>query len=103
MFVKKIIHLLLILTLSIQLFPTNQAGRFFLLDLPDDEFADMAGSSSTNQLRQFVEEEHKEFQIEHNWIVVPFIHLNSKRYHFSVSLPDPHPGAIPTPPPNHFA
>ena len=99
---KKIIHLILIFTLLIQLFPTNQAGKFFLLDLPDDEFADMAGSSA-NQLRQFVEEEHKDLHIEHNWIVVPFINLNNSRYHFSVSLPDPHPGAIPTPPPNHFA
>ena len=99
---KKIIYLILIFTLSIQLFPTNQAGRFFLLDLPDNDFTEMAGSS-VNQLRQFVEEEHKDIHIEHNWIAVPFIHINNTRFHFSVSLPDPHPGAIPTPPPNYFA
>ncbi len=102
MFGKKIIHLILIFTLSIQLFPTNQAGRFFLRDLPDDEHTDMSGYSS-NLLRQFVEEDHKEIHIEQNWVVVPFIHIVNTRFHFSISLPDPHPCAIHTPPPNHFA
>ena len=68
----------------------------------DDECADMAGTSS-NQLRQFVEEEHKDLHIEHHWMVLTFTNLNSKRFHFSVSIPDPHPGAIPTPPPNNLA
>ena len=96
---KKIIHLILIFTLSIQLFPTNQAGKFFMLDLPDDENSEMAGTAA-NQLRQFVEEEHKDIHVEHNWLVIHFTHINNSRFHFSVSLPEPHPGAIPTPPPN---
>lgn len=99
---KKFIYLIVIFTLLIQLLPTNQSGRFYLLDLPDDDYTKNSGSS-TNQLRQLLEEEHKEIHIEHNWIVIPFITINSSRYHFSVSLPGPHPGAIPTPPPNHVA
>jgi|GEM_PF-3059145 len=99
---KKIIHLILLLTLLIQLFPTNQAGRLFLLDLPDGEYTDMANSSS-DQLRQIVEDEHKEIYIEHTWITVLFVHITNTRFRFSVSLPDPHPGAIPTPPPNYLA
>jgi hypothetical protein len=102
MFGKKIVHLILIFTLSIQLFPTNQAGRFFMLDSPDDDQIGLAGLS-VNQLRQFVEEEHKDIHIEHNWVIVPFIHITNTRFHFSVLLPNPHPGAIHTPPPNHFA
>ena len=99
---KKIIHLILIFTLSLQLFPTNQAGRFFMPDLSDNEQTDLPGAAA-KQLRQFVEEEHKDIHIEHNWVVVPFIHIRNVRLHFSVSLPTPQPGAIPTPPPNHFA
>jgi hypothetical protein len=99
---KKLIHIFLIFTLSIQLLPTNQAGKLFLFDLPDDDYTDMPGHSS-NQLRQFIEEDHKEIHVEHHWVVVPFVHINNKRFHFAVSLPEPHPGAIPTPPPNHFA
>lgn len=98
MFFRKFINSILILTLFIQLFPTNQAGRFFMMDLPDDECADMP--SKGNQLRQFVEEEHKDIHIEHNWVSIPFINITRIRVQYSESLPSPHPGAIPTPPPN---
>ena len=99
---KRIIHLILIFTLSLQLLPTNQAGRFFIPDLADNEQTDLAGSTS-NQLRQFVEEEYKDIHIEHGGIILHFVHIINERLHFTVSLPTPHPGAIPTPPPNHFA
>ncbi len=101
MLLKRIIHTILIFTLFIQLFPTNQAGRFFMTDMPDDECADMP--TKGNSLRQFLEEEHKDIHIEHDWVSIPFIHITKIRFHFSVSLPTPHPGAIPTPPPNYFA
>lgn len=97
MLIKRIIHFLLIFTLVIQLFPTNRAGRFLMLDLPEDEYGDMVGSKT---MRQLAEEEHKEIHIEHEWITIPFIHINNAIFHFSESLPTPHPGAIPTPPPN---
>lgn len=98
---KKIIYLVLIFTLLIQLFPTSQSGRFFLVDLPDDDYTETSGSTA-NQLRQLQEEEHKEIHIEHNWVVIPFVTINSSRFHYSVSLPKPHAGAIPTPPPNYI-
>jgi hypothetical protein len=100
MFFRGLIHILLTFTLILQLFPTNQSGRFFLFDLPDDECSDMA--CAKGQLRQLVEEEHKDIHIEHNWITIPFININKRLFHFSESLPIPHPGAIPTPPPNEL-
>ena len=97
MFLKKIIHGILIFTLVIQLFPTNTAGRFLMLDLPEDGYADIPGSKT---LRQIAEEEHKEIHIEHNWLTIPFTNISKRNFHFSETLPIPHPGAIHTPPPN---
>lgn len=97
MLIKRIIHFILIFTLVLQLFPTNRAGRFLMLDLPEDEYGDVLGSKS---MRQLVEEEHKEIHIGHEWIIIPVTFVNKAIFHFAESLPTPHPGAIPTPPPN---
>ena len=97
MVTKRIIHFLLILTLTLQLFPTNRAGRFLMLDVPEDEYGDMVGSKT---MRQLAEEEHKDIHIEHDWLTIPFINIRNTNFHFSESLPNPHPGAIHTPPPN---
>jgi hypothetical protein len=98
MFLRGLIHILLTFTLILQLFPTNQSGRFFLSDLPDDECSEMAGAKG--QLRQLTEEEHKDIHIEHNGIAVSFTNISSRLFHFSETLPSFQPGAIPTPPPN---
>jgi len=98
MFLRGLIHILLTFTLVLQLFPTNQSGRFFLSDLPDDECSEMAGAKG--QLRQLVEEEHKDIHIEHNGITIHFTNINNQLFHFSETLPVLHAGAIPTPPPN---
>lgn len=97
MFARRILYSILIVTLTIQLFPTNSAGRFLMLDLPDDEYSDMVGSKA---MRQLAEEEHKEIHIQHEWITIPFVNINNSTFHFSESLPIPHPGAVHTPPPN---
>ena len=95
---RRIIHTFLILTLVIQLFPTNQAGRFFCMDLPEDEYTDIPGGKG-KQLRQLTEEE-KDLHIGHNWRPLSFLTIMDATFHFSERLPIPHPGAIPTPPPN---
>ena len=96
MIFRRIIHALLMITLVIQLFPTNQAGRFFCIDLPEDEYTDIPGGK---QLRQLIEEE-KDVHIDHNWKPLCFLSIKNATFHFSERLPIPHPGAIPTPPPN---
>ena len=101
MLTKRIIHILLIVTLVIQLFPTNQAGRFFCFDLPDEEYTDLGGAKG-NQLRQLTEEE-KDLHIDHTWEPLCFVNAKNNLFHFSERLPIPHPGAIPTPPPNALA
>src|SRR4028118_1859290 len=98
MFLRGLIHILLTFTLMLQLFPTNQSGRFFVSDLPDDECSEMAGAKG--QLRQLAEEEHKDIYIEHNGITLPFTSISNRLFHFSETLPIPQPGTIPTPPPN---
>jgi len=99
MLFKRIIHSILIFTLVIQLFPTNPGGKFYMLDLPDDECTQLPG----NQLRQITEEEYKEMHIDHQYVTLPSVDINNFIFHFSELLPVSHPGAIHTPPPNAIA
>ena len=99
MLAKKFIYYILIITLALQLFPTTQAGQFYIVELPEEECSDAPGAKG-NPLRQINEEEYKDIHIEHNWIAVPMMNLNNAIFNFPVSLPEPHPGTIHTPPPN---
>ncbi len=99
MLLRRIVHIVLIFTLAIQLFPSNQAGRFFISGCPEDENTDFGASKS---LRQLIEEE-KEIHTMNDWITLHFVRLNTAVFHFSEKLPLPHAGAVHTPPPNGLA
>ena len=102
MLFKKVIHSILILTLILQLLPTNTSGRFYLQGSRKDDTSEMPDAKAS-QLRQLIEEDHKDICLDHNWVSVDFIHITNSVYHFSETLPIPHFGAIHTPPPNSLA
>ena len=102
MFFKKVIHIILILTLLIQLLPTNTSGRFILQGSCKEDNSELPDATA-NQLRQLIEEDHKEICLDHHRISVNFVNIINAVYHFSEMLPIPHFGAIHTPPPNCVA
>lgn len=101
MLLKKFIHSLLIITLIVQLFPTNNRGRFIVHNKCKEDSTELPDAKA-NQLRQLIEEDHKDILVDHDWINVDFVHINSLIFHFSEALPVPHFGPIHTPPPNSF-
>lgn len=103
MLFKKIIHSILILTLIVQLFPTNTSGRFIMQKCQKEDASSEVPDAKGSQLRQLIEEDHKEIYLEHDWVKVDFVNLNSLNFHFSEALPIPHFGSIHTPPPNEVA
>jgi hypothetical protein len=102
MLLKKFIHSILILTLIIQLFPTNSKGRFVVQNKCKEDSTELPDAKSS-PLRQLIEEDHKDILVEHDWVKVHFIQINNSIFHFSEELPVPHFGPIHTPPPNYFA
>lgn len=100
MLFKKIIHSVLIITLIIQLLPTNTSGRFIVKNARKQDSTELPDAKA-NQLRQLLEEDHKDLCIDHNWVTVDFVHVVKTTFHFSEALPIPHFGAIHTPPPNY--
>ena len=79
-----------------QLLPANKAGRSFLFDLSDDDYAD---SCCKTQVRQ-IEEDCKWVDANHSWINVPCKDVAVSPCHFSESIPVPRAETIHTPPPD---
>ena len=82
--------------MAFQLLPSGKAGRSILFDLSDDD-ADAAACKV--QLLQ-MEEEYKDVHHYHSWVSLPCGNPPVSLFHFSENLPEPHPLAIPTPPPD---
>ena len=100
--VKKILNIVLTLTLALQLFPATSTGRLFLFDTPEEECRDIS-ESSKNQLRQFDEEQHKELPLGKPAIETPLFNLTILAIQLTERIPLYHYGSIHTPPPNIFA
>ena len=99
---KKFLDIILIFTLALQLFPSNQAGKFYMFATNDEECTDV-NTSNTAQLRTLDEEQHKEIHIESTILTVPFILCKNANLHFAEMLPPLNPGVIHTPPPDHLS
>lgn len=97
---RRLIDIILILTLIFQLLPANKAGRSFLFDLSDDDYSDSCTCKA--QFPQ-LEEESKWVDAHYNLVNVPCKDVQVSLFHFSENLPVPHAEAITTPPPDAVA
>ncbi len=97
---KRLIDIILILTLIFQLLPANKVGRSLLFDLSDDDYSDSC--TCKTQFPQ-IEEEFKYVDAHYTLVSVPCKDIAVALYHFSETLPVLHAEAIPTPPPNPAA
>jgi hypothetical protein len=96
---EKLLHIILIFTLILQLFPTTISGKFFMFGQAKEECMDMSGAAK-NQLKQVNEEQHKEIHLESHGLILTLLNLTVFMFHFSEMLPLLHFDSIPTPPPN---
>ena len=101
MLIRKVLDIVLIFTLALQMFPTTLSGRFLLLDIAEEETIELS-EPGNNPLKQLDEHPHKEIHLEMLALQLPVRNCSNDIFHFDERLPEPHPGSIPTPPPNFF-
>ena len=93
---KRLLHIIIITTLVVQLLPVNRLSRY-VFDMEDEYATDITASKA---MKQLAEEEYKEIHIAHTGVTISCMDISNAVFHFDETLPEPHPGVIPTPPPD---